>query len=50
MQTCGVHYDAALHGVLEAAFRPGYSGFRPANGDEAAAAIVERIPRVCMLS
>jgi site-specific recombinase XerD len=25
MQTCGVHYDAAQTGVLEAAFRPRYS-------------------------
>src|SRR4051795_6978485 len=38
MQTCGVHYDVALYGVLKAAFRPRYSGFRPANGDEATAA------------
>src|SRR5664279_595836 len=49
MQTCGVHCDAMQNGVLEAAFRPRYSGFHPANGDEATAAIVQGTPRVCML-
>ena len=35
------HCDAMQNGVLEAAFRPRYSGFHPANGDEATAAIVQ---------
>ena len=34
MQTCEVHYDSIRNGALEAAFRPRYSGFYPANGDE----------------
>ena len=41
MQTCEVHCDAMQNGVLEAAFRPRCSGFHPANGDEATAAIVQ---------
>jgi len=41
MQTCGVHCDAVQNGVLEVAFRPRYSGFHPANGDEATVAIVQ---------
>jgi hypothetical protein len=49
MQTCGVHYDAAQTGVLETAFRPRYSGFHPANSDEATTAILQRTPQVCML-
>jgi hypothetical protein len=41
IQTCGANYDVAQNGVLEAAFRPRYFGFHPANGDEATAAIVQ---------
>ena len=41
MQTRGVHYDAMQSDALEDAFRTRYSGFCPANGDEATAAIAQ---------